>query len=341
MYYSTEEIRGISPLRTLPRLMANETVNYIDFVPVRTSRRLNKNIISLEDATIYMTHNALNFNEFIHEISNMNMIDESSIIFSVQPSSVYLNEDIRDMMSFLVENSIPVYQEYNPNTREYKIINETIDECIRIQSLQPLYVLQEFLGGWGDPNAYADGAANGGLQGAMSVGADLLQGLFGNTVNQFRNTTVDSIRKKIDEKIGGFFGDEKKDQFYLNPDTGKTESRKVTVHNANLEKKLADSKFLNMDFFKKNPNIKKNIVGAVSSLAGNAREGFTDTIINKAQEMLGIDPDKDVSVPNLINAITQKISRIRSQPNSGFLNSLINKLVAMKNHLISIFNGRK
>lgn len=340
MYYSTEEIRGISPLRTLPRLMANETVNYIDLVPVRTSRRLNKNIISLEDATIYMTHNALDFNEFIHEISNMNMIDESSIIFSVQPSSVYLNEDIRDMMSFLVENSIPVYQEYNPNTREYKIINETIDECIRIQSLQPLYVLQEFLGGWGNPNAYADGAANGGLQGAMSVGADLLQGLFGNTVNQFRNTTVDSVRKKIDEKIGGWFGDGKDKIKVVDPKKGLID-KEVTVRNQNLEKKLADSKFLNMDFFKNNPNIKKNIVGFASSLASNAREGLTDTIINKAQEMLGIDPNKEVSVPNLINALTQRISRIRSQPNSGFLNSLINKLVAMKNHLVSIFNGRK
>lgn len=338
MYYSTEGVRGKQSLRLLPRLMPNEAVNYIDLVPVRTSKRLNKNIISLESVHRYMTNNAIEFNTIIKEISNINMIDTNSIIFSVQPASVYLNEDIKDMMSSLMEYNIPIYKEYNPNTLEYKLIDTVVNECIRIQSLKPLDILNE---DWFNFDNYANGAANGGLQGAMSLGADLLQGVFGNTVNQFRNSTVDSARKLIDDKIGGFFGDAKKDQYYLDPDTGEKKVKQVTVHNANLEKKLGDSKFMNNSFFKNNPNIKKKVVGFVSGLAGNAREGVTDTIINKAQEFLGIDPDREVSVPNLINALTQRISRIRSQPNSGFLNQLINKLVAMKNHLVSVFNGRR
>ena len=123
MLHTAEELRGGIPLRSLPRILPNESVNYIDLIPVRHSRRIGSSIISLEDAYKYMTYHNTDLASFVEEVSYVNSLDYSKMVFSVQPASIYMNDTIREMYINLQEQNVPIYLHVDYNSREYKFFD--------------------------------------------------------------------------------------------------------------------------------------------------------------------------------------------------------------------------
>lgn len=327
MLYSTERLRGAISLNSIPRILANEAVDYIDLVPVKTSKRLGYKIIALEDAYKYMNRNAKNFDSFLEEITYVNSIPPGNLAFSVRPSSLY-NTIIQEMYINLQE-TMPIYLSVNKDSREYKLINYLCEECINLNSTDPMnFILNEFL------SSFLGGASKG----AGDAATDGFMGLVNNLGEKARSALVTAGQNQIDDFFGKHLGlDTTEKRAYLDND-GSIKSKEVTVRGGGIKNKVANSSFFNSDFWKRNPNWRKTAVEFVSDAGQDIRKSISSGAMDLLQNVVGIDPNRPFNLENMIDAISNKVSSLRQtisgNGNPGLINTIINKLIALKNQLL-------
>ena len=329
MLFNTEDLRGGIPLSTFPRISSNEAVNFIDYIPTRTSKRLGCVIVSLEDANKYMISHATDLTTFVEDVSYINSVPYESLAFSVKPSSVYFNTIIREMYMNLQEQNIPVYIHIDYDSTESRLINMLCEECIQDNSIELLNIFQEgfwdsFLGGAGD--------------GAAEAGGNFFSNILNNTVSKIGQSVRNNAAEAIDKNTWGRLGlDTTKQVHEWDSEKGDT-VKTVTDKFGGLRNKLNDSKFMNKKFWQNNPNFKKNVVDTIVGVAQDGREAVGQGIMGFLQKYAGIDPDKPVTIEGMIDAATGAINKLRARPgtggNQGIIQTIINKLIQIKNQLL-------
>lgn len=333
MLHTAEELRGGIPLRSLPRILPNESVNYVDLIPLRYSRRLGSNIVSLEDAYRYMTYHNTDLTSFVEEVSHVNSLDYSNMIFSVQPASIYTNSVIREMYINLQEQNVPIYLQVDYNSREYKFFDIICEECIR-QNSTKLF-----------DQIFNEGFFSGAAEGAENGVLDMFAGIANAGLEKVRSNYLDRGGEYLDQKIGEKLGIDKQEKIRpYDPKTGGPGAEKtIVVKNAGLMDKIKGWKIWNKGPLKNNPNFVQGAQNFLTSAFSDVREGLSRGVLDQIQNLVGVDPNKPFDIRQVINTISNRISNLRSRPGSGggVLTSLINKLIALKNKLVSALGGRR
>ena len=329
MLFTAEDLRGGIPLNMIPRIYSNEAVNNIDYIPVKTSKRLGYSIVSLEDANQYMISHATDFITFVENVSYINSIPYNHLAFSVKPSSVYFNHNIKKIYTKLQEQNIPTYIHIDYNTNEYKLIDMICEDCIQNNSIELLDIFQEGI---------MDSISNGFGEGSAEVGANFLGSIFNGIIGKTGQSVRDSIQKKIDSTIFGRMGmDTTKSTHELNKDTGKIEEKTYIDKFGGMKDKIMNSSIM-QKLAKDHPNIAGNIASGITTIAKDAREAIGQGAMDFLQNAIGLDPDRPISFENLMNAITGAINKFRGRPgssgNQGIIQSIINKLIQIKNQLL-------
>lgn len=329
MLFNTEDLRGGIPLSTFPRILPNEAVNFIDHIPTKTSKRLGCVIVSLEDANKYMIAHATDLTTFVEDVSYINSVPYENLAFSVKPSSVYFNTNIQEMYMNLQEQNIPVFIHIDYDSTESRLINMLCEECIQDNSIELLNIFQE---------GFFDSLSGGAGEGAAEAGGNFLSNILNQTISKVGQSIRNNAAEAIDKNTWGRLGlDTTKQVHYYDSEKGDT-IKTVTDKFGGLKNKINDSKFMNRQFWQNNPNFKKNVVDAVVGVAQDAREAVGQGIMGFLQQHAGIDPSKPVTIEGLINAATGAINKLRSRPgtggNQGIIQSIINKLIQIKNQLL-------
>lgn len=328
MLFTAEDLRGGIPLNMIPRIYSNEAVNNIDYIPVKTNKRLGYSIVSLEDANQYMISHATDFVTFVENVSYINSIPYNHLAFSVKPSSVYFNHNIKKIYTKLQEQNIPTYIHIDYNTNEYKLIDMICEDCIQNNSTELLDIFRE---GW------FDSAMQGAGEGAAEVGTNFLGSIFNGLIGKSGQALRDSIEKKLDSTVFGKMGmDKTRTEYSWNKDTGQREEKTVVDKFGAMKDKIMQSSIF-QKLAKNHPNIAGNIADGAVQIAKDAREALGQGAMDFLQNAIGIDPNKPISVENLMNAITGAINKFRGRAagnNQGIIQSIINKLIQIKNQLL-------
>lgn len=327
MFFRTEDLRGTIPLNILPRLQLNESVTNIDFIPIRTSRRLGCNIIALEDAYKYMKSYSTNLTNFIESVSYIHDIPYEYLVFSVKPSSVYFNPMIQEMYLNLQEQNFPIYIHVDYDSNESRLIDRICEQCIQTNSTKALDVLQE-----GIKEAILGGAT----EGAGEAGGNFLFNIFNGLVSNVGQSVRQNAQEYFDKNTFGKLGWDTKETHDVIED-GKWKKKEVNVAFGGLKNKLLNSSW-GKKFAASHPNMAGTIADGVVGIAKDAREIIGQQAMGFLQDKLGIDPDRPITVDGLINAISGGINKLRGRPgsggNAGIIQSIINQLVKLKNQLL-------
>lgn len=266
MLYNTNQLGGRIPLNSIPRISFDEAINYIEVIPTITSKRLGKCVVSLENANKYMNKHDVTLTNFLEEVSYINSVPYENIAFSVKPSSIYRNNTIREMYINLNRQNIPIYLCDESNTNEAKTLNYIYEECLRLNSVEPLNILIE---GW------LDSIGSGAVQGGGNAIIDFARNTLNRTAENFRQGVVNSADNKIQDWIGNTFGlDKKGTEKVLDKQKGVID-KEVTIRNGNLENKLNQSKLFNNSFMNKHATLKKNLVDFAGGVVSDVRSGLS------------------------------------------------------------------
>lgn len=332
MLYNTKRLRGRIPLDIFPRIPANESVNHVDLIPIRTNKRIGYKIVALEDAYIYMNRHVSDLNSFLEEVTYINSIPPGNLAFSVRPSSIYFNESIKNLYKDLQEDGMPIYILSSRDSREYRLIDCVCEICITENSIDPFdIILNEGL-----LDSFFGGAAQGGADAA----SDGLMALPNAILDRARHAIVSGAQNRIDDWIGNKFGldSTKRVQDEFNPDTGTFSTKTVVDRNAKVTEKIKNSKLINNSFLNNHKDLQSGIVDFLSDSAKDIRSSISTGAVNLLQNIVGLDPSKPIDLNRAIDAIGDKVNSIRrsisGSSNPGILNSLINKLIALKNYIL-------
>ena len=327
MFFRTEDLRGTIPLNILPRLKLNESVNDIDFIPIRTSRRLGCNIIALEDAYKYMTSYSTNLTVFIESVSYIHDIPYENLAFSVKPSSVYFNPMIQEMYLNLQEQNVPIYIQVDYNSNESRLIDRICEQCIQTNSTKLLDVLQEGI---------FDSILGGATEGAGEAGGNFLSNLFNGVVSNMGQSVRQNLQQSFDKNTFGRMGLDTKEIHDVIED-GKLKKKEVNVAFGGLKNKIMNNSLVKK-FAGSHPNMAGTIADGIVGAAKDAREIIGQQAMGFLQDKLGIDPTKPITVDGLLNALNGGINKLRGRPgsggNQGIIQSIINQLIKIKNQLL-------
>ena len=139
MIYSKQEL---SAEPKLERLLEEEVESHVQLIPVVESKHYGMNVVNIEDIISFTENSVLDFDEVLNEIVQSHQLDINNTIFSVRPSSVYLDEDIQYICSIIKENNLPLLLKNNDNSDEDLILNSICLECEQTESLDSFSLLE-------------------------------------------------------------------------------------------------------------------------------------------------------------------------------------------------------
>lgn len=143
MIYTTQDL---IPEVSLEKLLEEETESYIQLIPIIESTHYERmNIVNIEDLISFSENSALDFDGVLNLVAHAHNIDLSNLAFSVKPSSVYLDEEVKYICSIIKENNIPLFLKNDDNSDENLLINSLCLECEQTYSDEPLSLLEAYL----------------------------------------------------------------------------------------------------------------------------------------------------------------------------------------------------
>ena len=293
----------------------------ISMIPMRESARLGENLISLEESIKYMNETDTEIADYVKHVCESNHIDVRSLAFTVDPASVYLDEDCYTAMKTLMEADFNVYLNDNNDTEEYKIISSTINECFETGSLDTLDTLSEGLFN-NIKQGVKSGTINGVLQGIGSAGMatvdDVTRGAKRGLHNGIVNTVDDNVFRKLDTQ--------------------------KTLKNGNV---ITQKNGAVHDFLRKHGVQNDMAHGVANHVVNGMRSGAIDGLLTRGEQLLGYDSNKPVNFQGIVNAIQSKLSGLSAKMNStqdpnqrSFIQKILDKLTNLKNKIIAKFKGQ-
>ena len=329
------DIKFERELLDLDRLPFDEAdTSSLEYLHLVESPTYGKKVLNLEDCMRYCDDHSVTLADLLQEVSKHYFINESEIAFSVQPCSVYFDEDVKDMTDILMREGSDVFLSCNPNTYEHKIISEACLEAVRTNSTEIFDLLAE--GFMDKVKAAGSGFVQGAGRGAMNVATGTVANGLNAVANGVRSGLVRGAENMMDNNILGRAFDTKETRYEHDPKTGQlVANNNATVKNGRIHN------FVNQ--FTDNQEVHNMVDSVMHDIRGNATGAVTD----KLQSILGLAPGKPVDVGHLINSIGQKINFFGKRIAAGkgdpqqmsFFQKIINKLKQLKDKLLAKFRG--
>lgn len=297
----------------------------ISFTPydVITNIINNKFIVSLEEVYDHINEH-ISFDYMIESISKYNNIGKKTITFSVYPSSLYLNEDIQDLYINLINDDYIVQKKYDPYSNESRLIDSLIEECIRLDSIDPLDIIYTYIN---EENAYKVIA--------KAIGKTTVD----TARSSFNHGFKKGFSKEIDNKIGSFLDTSTVEHRPVyNTNTGRVEIKPVKIINRNgrIHENISDR----LGLSKTGPGR-----DFIDDVVNDTRKSLGNNIIDGAQALLsqGLSSVKDrISGEKMINKLDHSIhtldNSLHTMPNQqkrSLFGRILDKLRELKNRIIS------
>lgn len=138
MLYSKFGIGRKSVFSDLPYFYQDENNKPIADICLKESKRLNKNILNLEEVCDFIIKNNIGFDYVLDEVAYINGVDIDSIAFSVYPSTLYENKLIYDFVIELEEEGKDIFIMHDPKSEISYAMDIIIEECIKTRDIMPL-----------------------------------------------------------------------------------------------------------------------------------------------------------------------------------------------------------
>lgn len=138
MLYSKFGIGRNSVFSDLPYFYQDENNKPIADICLKESKRLNKNILNLEEMCDFIIKNNIGFDYVLDEVAHINGVDIDSIAFSVYPSTLYENKLIYDFVIELEEEGKDIFIMHDPKSEISYAMDIIIEECIKTRDIMPL-----------------------------------------------------------------------------------------------------------------------------------------------------------------------------------------------------------
>lgn len=322
MIYSETQSGSKNILYDLEFLDESESYKSIPELNLMESKRLNQNILSLEEVCEYLNSDYnMTISDIIHEVSSINGVDPNTIAFSINPSTLYENEDIFYLMESLYDNGFSIYKRYDPYSNISQGINCFIEACIESNSLKPLDILEECIFNEQELGSFSDYRQNEPssadiAKATVKMGAKM-------ALNHVIGTGVDyAAHKLIDSRETDSHG------------------RERTIKHGKIYKPLGINS--EDDGFKK---------FFVDSTINTAKNAVTDVATTKVEQLIskgysilrGGNSQAQSQMVNKLDNATYMLQRdMHSNPKKrGFFQRIIDKLIALKNKILEVLLGKR
>lgn len=314
-------------LLNLERLPMDEADNLrIELLPLVENSRLGKKVLNLESVMKFCDDTYTDIDEVVHKVANLYKLNESDIVFSVEPSSVYLDESVSTMIESFIKNDIPFYLDCKMGSLEGQLLSELCTYAERTGDTDILDVLNEFQffdnvrNSW---QAAKEGAASGAMSGIMHGGGNLLKGVTQAAVSGVKTGAVKGAENLANKKLFSWL------------DTRDDEGRRVK--NGKLQ-----------DFMKQHISSNPEVLNFANSMADEVRSNVSQDLTYRAARLLGM-VGNNLSPQNLINGLTQRakyfgqrIANGKGDPQQrSILKRIYDKIIELKNKLIARFRGQR
>lgn len=339
MVISTEFLNKKNEL-DLERLPMNEAhTDSLELLSLVENAQYNKIVLNLESALSYCEKNDIGLDQLVSAVSKHYFIDEECLAFSVQPSSIYLNEDIENIVKSFSEAGIPYLLTYNPESMESKLVTAVCTEAERLESAEVIDILSEgFFGTLRDRmNNITTGAGRGLAQGLAHGTARVVGGVANSAAEGIRQGAVRGGEKFINNQIFGKLDTEV-------PDTDENGNIKTDSSGKTIMKKVENGRVQN---WINNQTTNQTIRDAVMSLTKSVRGQVSSDAMNKLQSLVGLKPGQPINVGNLIDSITRRIGYFGNRLAEGkgdpqkrtLFQQIIDKLKSLRDKLLAKFRG--
>lgn len=177
------QTKSLAPtMLQLERLPMDEASQpHLDELTLIESEKLDKKVLSLEKALHYCDETYSTLDDVLFEMANRHHINESDIIFSITPQSVYFDEEVNGMVRYFLKEDIPFCLSCNMASREGRLISELCTMSESMGTTEPFDVLLEF--DFFNENQAVDAGWTGAASGAASGLGGVLRG-FGSSLKR-------------------------------------------------------------------------------------------------------------------------------------------------------------
>lgn len=142
MLYTEVEMGNNNVVNVLDVLEQDENNKTITDICVKESKRLNTNLINLEELCEFVINNNINFDSLVEEVSYLNGIDLNTISFTVYPITLYENKEIYNLILELQEEGKDIYIISEPRSEIAYAFDLIIQECLKTDSIIPLEYIE-------------------------------------------------------------------------------------------------------------------------------------------------------------------------------------------------------
>lgn len=310
MIYSETHIGHKNILEDMELLYQDENNKLISDLCIKESKRLNKNLINLEEICDFIIKNNINFDYLINELAYINGIDVNSIAFSVYPITLYENELIYDLVLNLQEEGRDIFISSDPRNDISYAFDIIIKECIDTDSIDPLdYIDQVCFNENEEVNEFLGRSLAHMKGGLKHFAADQVDRHgFGKIFDSTR--TVKGINKK----------------------TGAIEDQKETIKNGRVKNVFGHG-----------------MVGDFVSdvVVDGIRSGGSEYIVNRSKALIDKALAYGKKAPEqTINKIDSAVNNLNHQSQANpqkrsLFRMLIDKLISIKNKILAWLRGHR
>lgn len=293
---------------------------HIELLPLVENSRLGKKVLSLESVMKFCDDAYTDIDEVVHKVANRYQLNESDIVFSVEPYSVYFDESINGMIQSFIENGIPFYLDCKMDSIEGQLLSELCTYAEKsgdVDSLDIFNELQFFDNIKNSFNAAKQGAIIGAGKGLMNGTGGFIKGAARAAVGGLKAGAVSGAESLVNNRLFGKL------------DT--TDADGKTVRNGKVE-----------DFMKQHVSSNPEVLNFANSMVNHMRSNVSEDIVHRAARMLNMAGDK-LNLQNLINGLTQRGKHFAQRIASGkgdpqqrtVLRRILDKIIELKNNLIA------
>lgn len=319
------QTKSLAPtMLQLERLPMDEASRpHLEELTLIESEKLDKKVLSLEKALHYCDETYSTLDDVLFEMANRHHINESDIIFSIKPQSVYFDEEVNGIVRHFLKEDIPFCLSCNMASREGRLISELCTLSESMGTTEPLDLILEL--DFFNENQGVDPGWAGAAHGAATGVGGVLRG-FGSALKRGVKAGLQKGAEGfVDRQVFGRVLDSRETTTDKNGQT----ITKVT-RNGNLRRAVGNVW---------DNDEAKNFAGAVSD---EVRSQLTSDIVR----VLGNGARK-MTPQSLLGTIEQKLGYFGNRIAEGkgnpqklnFLQRIIMKLKALRDKILARLRG--
>ena len=323
VFHTTSLAPAMLNLERLP--MDEADILHIELLPLVENSRLGKKVLSLESVIKFCDDAYTDIDEVVYKVANRYQLNESDIVFSVEPYSVYFDESVNGMIQSFIENGIPFYLDCKMDSIEGQLLSELCtyaESTGDVDSLDVLNELQFFDNIKNSFNAAKQGAATGAIKGVMQGAGGFVKGAAKAAANGLKAGAVSGAENLANNRLFGWMDN--------------TDADGNKVRNGKVE-----------DFMKQHISSNPEALNFANSMVDHMRSNVSEDIVHRVARLLGM-AGNNLNPQNLLNGLTQRGKYFAQRIASGkgdpqqrsIFRRILDKIIELKNKLIARIRGQ-